>query len=152
MTRASDALAILRRHGFPDLTSYRDLEHRDLDRALNAVPDAHAPIVRYLVTENRRVQKLVAAVRRRDWQMMGALMFMSHAVQRDDWRLTSPESNHVVAEVEAMSLEGLYGARATGRTGAVLIAGQPFVIPNFLDRIQSQVRDRFQAPAHSLLL
>ncbi|HEX7072147.1 MAG TPA: galactokinase, partial [Rhodothermales bacterium] len=152
IAKAAEALDILRRHGFPDLTSYRELEHRDLERALAALPDAHAPVVRYLVTENRRVQKLVAAVRRSDWQMMGALMFMSHAVQRDDWKMTSPESDHVVAEVEAMSLEGLYGARATGRTGSVLIAGQPFVIPNFLDRVQSQVRDRFQVPTQSLLL
>lgn len=149
---AAEALGILQENGFPHLTSYRDLEHRDLERALDSVPAPFAPIVRYLVTENRRVQKLVAAIRRRDWQMLGALMLMSHAVQRDDWKMTSPEADFVVSQVEEMSLEGLYGARMSGRNGTVLVAGQPYVIPNFIDQMQSELQDRFGVPAETLLL
>lgn len=152
MQMAEEALATLQKKAFSQLTSFRDLEHRDLERALSMLPFKLAPIARYLVTENRRVQKLVAAVRRRDWQMMGALMVMSHAAQRDDWRMTSPEADHVVNQVEAMSLEGLYGARMSGRSGTVVLAGQPFVIPEFVDRVQSEVREQFGTPAESVLL
>lgn len=151
--RAADrALTTLKRRGFQHLTSYRELEHRDLERALQLLPQAQAPVVRYLVTENRRVQKLVVALRRRDWQMMGALMLMSHAVQRDDWALTSPEADYVVERVEGMSLEGLYGARMTGRSGTVLLVGQPFVLPAFLDRIQAELQQRSGTRPETLLL
>ena len=150
--RAAEALEILQRGGFPKLTSYRELEHRDLERALEILPASHAPVVRYLVSENRRVQKLVGAVRRRDWQMMGALMLMSHAAQRDDWKLTSRAEDHVVDRAEAMSLEGVYGARTSGRSGTVLIAGQPFVIPDFLDRMQPELQEQFQTSSHAILL
>ena len=150
--RAGEALELLQRNGFAHLTSFRELEHRDMERALAVLPGPHAPIVRYLVTENRRVQKLVGALRRRDWQLVGALMLMSHAVQRDDWKMTSPEADRVVDQVEAMSLEGLYGARTTGRSGTVLLAGQPFVIPNFLDQMQSELKKGFDVEAEILLL
>ena len=151
LTMVAEALARLQQTAFPHLASFRDLEHRDLERALDSIPASCAPVVRYLVTENRRVQKLVAALRRRDWQMLGALMLMSHAVQRDDWKMSS-EADFVVSQVEGMSLEGLYGARMSGRSGTVVVAGQPYVIPNFIDRMQSELQDRIGVPAETLLL
>ena len=152
VTLADRALDVLRRHGFPGLTSYRELEHRDLERALDVLSGRLAGVVRYLVTENRRVQKMVAAVRRGDWQLLGAFMLMSHAVQREDWGMTTLAADHVVAQVESMTIEGLYGARSTGRNNTVLLAGQTFVVPDFLDRITDDVRRRFGQSAESLLL
>lgn len=150
--RTAEALAVLQRNGFKELRSFRHLEHRDLQRALGVLPDGLAPIVRYLVSENRRVQKLVAAVRRRDWQLLGALLLMSHAAKRNDLGLSCPEADFAVEQVEGMSMEGLYGATLTGWGGTVVVAGQPFMVPKALDRIQDGLRARFDLDAEVMLL
>jgi galactokinase len=123
--QADEALSMLRRNGFSRLTAVRDLEHRDLERATDVLPAELGPVARHLVTENRRVQKHVAALRRSDWQMIGALLLMSHASQRDDWTGTSAAADAVVNEAERRTHDGLYGACMTGRSGAVLVTGRP---------------------------
>ena len=123
--QAEDALNQLRISGFAGLEAFRDLEHRDLKRALKGLPEELRPLVRHLVTENRRVQKHVAAMRRSDWQMIGALLLMSHASQRDDWAGTSDAVDAVVQAAESRTHGGLYGACMTGRSGAVLVTGRP---------------------------
>ena len=150
--RAEGALARLQAGGFPRLRSFRDLEHQDLQRALGALPPDDRPIVRYLVTENRRVQKLIAAVRRRDWQMLGALLLIAHASRRGDEQTVSPEADLVVREVEAMTTEGMYGACPTGHGPCVLVAGQPFVVPACLDRVRAAFSERFGAAPEVMLL
>ena len=141
--RAQSAADLLRRKGFPGLGSLRDLEHKDLKLALEVLPRRYKPIVRHLVTENRRVQKLVAAVRRRDWQMFGALLLMSHSSHQRDWGSTNELVDTVVHETETMSIEGMYGAGVTGRGGCVLVVGQPFIVPRCLDQIQTTLQERF---------
>jgi len=95
------------------------------------------PGLKYLVTENRRVQRLVAAIRNEDWQLMGGLMFMSHASRRDDWGITSPIQDFVVDEAERFTIEGVYGASQVGEGSFVLIAGQPIRLPAFLDHLRN---------------
>lgn len=139
--QAEAALARLRREGFEGLRSFRNLEHRDLERATRAVPPSLRPVVRHLVTENRRVQKHVAALRRDDWQMVGALLLMSHASLRDDWKGTTAAANTLVEAVEARTHDGLYGACMTERGGGVLVVGRPHA---FEDGIRDLTR-RFAA-------
>ena len=141
--KAEKGLEILQKRGFEQLTSFRDLEHRDLARALSVLPRRLKPIVRHLVTQNRRVQRMVFAISKQDWQMLGALLLMSHASVRDDWGRTSDEVDYVVEQVEAMSLDGMYGASVTGRGGCVLIVGKPFVVSGCLERIQAGFEARF---------
>jgi galactokinase len=136
---AEEALGVLRTNGFDDLTAFRDLEHRDLDRATRVLSDDLQPVARHLVTENRRVQKHVAAMRRSDWQMIGALMLMSHASQRDHWHGTTAAADAVVAEAETRTHDGLYGACMTGRTGAVLVVGRPRAFDDELRRLADAV-------------
>jgi galactokinase len=123
--QAEEALDQLRARGFAELEAFRDLEHRDLERAEKILSDTLRPVVRHLVTENGRVQKQVAAMRRSDWQMIGALLLMSHASQRDDWEGTSDAADAVVRATENQTHGGLYGASMTGRSGAVLVTGRP---------------------------
>ncbi len=150
--KAEKALAELQKRGFDHLTSFRDLDYRDLQRALSTLPRRLRPVVRHLVTENHRVQKMVFAVRKKDWQMFGALLLMSHASLRHDWGRTSDEVDFVVEQVEAMTLEGMYGASVSGRGGCVLVVGQPYVVPLCLDRVKTAFEDRFgRTPATMLL-
>ncbi len=141
--KTAAALDVLHHKGFAGLASFRDLEHQDLQRALHALPRRLRPIVRHLVTENRNVQKLVAAVRRRDWQMSGNLLLMSHGSYRKDWGNTGKADDFVVEQARALTLEGLYGARMTGAGGCVLVMGQPFTVPQSLDRISQAFEARF---------
>lgn len=122
--QARVALKRLRNHGFEGLESFRDLQHRDLERAVEGLPSGLAPVARHLVTENRRVQKHVAAMRRSDWQMIGALLVMSHASQRDEWGGTHKAADAVVEEAKTRTQDGFYGACMTSRTGAVLVVGR----------------------------
>lgn len=149
---AAEAARVLRQKGFPALTSLRDLEHKDLKLALNVLPRRWRPAVRHLVTENRRVQKLVVAVRRTDWQMFGALLLMSHSSHQKDWSSTNELVDAVVNETETMSIEGMYGASVTGRGGCVLVAGQPYIVPRCLDRIQGRLLERFDIRSDVMLL
>jgi galactokinase len=143
--QARTALRVLRDGGFPGLTAFRDLEHRDLAAATAALPDDLQPVARHLVTENRRVQKHVAAMRRSDWQMVGALMLMSHASQRDQWGGTTEAADAVVAEAETRTHDGLYGACMTGRTGAVLVVGRPRAFDRELQTLIEAVAARLGA-------
>ena len=139
--QAQTALRVLRKNGFDGLGAFRDLEHRDLEAATAALPEDLQPIARHLVTENRRVQKQVAAMRRGDWQMIGALMLMSHASQRDQWGGTPAAADAVVAEAETRTHDGLYGACMTGRTGAVLVVGRPRTFGGELRRLVDAVQE-----------
>jgi len=134
---ADEALAILRDKGFRDLRSFRNVEHRDLEEALRGLPEALRPITQHLVTENRRVQKHVAAMRRGDWQMIGALLLMSHASLRDRLGATPTSANQIVNAVEDLSLQGMYGACMTVRDGLVLVVGRKGALGTPLEAIRS---------------
>jgi galactokinase len=135
--RASEALHRLQDRGFPDLTSFRNLEHQDLEAALAVSGRKGRSMVRFLVTENRRVQRLVGAIRKQDWQLFGALLMMSYACRREDWDSTTPALDYVVDEAERFTMEGVYGAAQTGEGSCAIVVGQPFSVPPFLDHIRS---------------
>ena len=149
---ASEAVVILRRKGFDTVASLRDLEHRDLPAATDAVPIRLRPALRWLVKENQRVPKLVGAVQRKDWQLFGALLLMSDALTRRDWSGTTDVSNSVVDEVDAMSLDGMYGAFSIHRGSTVVMAGRPFVVPHCLDRVQTGLKRKFDMDVRVMLL
>jgi galactokinase len=136
--QAEKALSLLRERGFGDLRSFRNLEHRRLDDAVDRLPANLKPIARHLVSENRRVQKHVAALRSGDWQMVGALLLMSHASLRDRWQSTSPAADRIVAAVEQMTLDGVYGACMSARDGAVLVTGRPSALDRHLAAIAAE--------------
>lgn len=149
-TQTEAARVLLRQQGFAHLDNFAELEHRDLQRALQALPPDLRPLVRHLVTENARVTRLVAAARRHDWQMFGVLLLMSHASLRADWLSTSPEVDFAVAQVEAQSLEGLYGACQAGRGACLLVVGKPFQLPAGLDRLRAATHEAYPAQPEAL--
>jgi galactokinase len=89
----------------------RDVGLADLDRiaALPAPLDRRA---RHVVTENARVLDAVAALRADDLPALGALFAASHASQRDDYEVSVPEIDLLVAL--AAREPAVYGARLTG--------------------------------------
>jgi len=67
---------------------------------------------RHVITENARTVQAAEAMRRGDAAELGRLMHESHASLRDDFEVSSPELNTMVAC--ARQEDGCYGARMTG--------------------------------------
>jgi galactokinase len=65
----------------------------------------------HAATEHRRVIAAVAALRSGEIGRFGALMNESHASMRDDFEVSTPEVDQLVATARA---EGAIGARLTG--------------------------------------
>jgi galactokinase len=66
---------------------------------------------RHVVTEDQRVLDTVAALRDRDYDAVGDLMFASHRSMRDDFEISTPELD---LAVEIALNYGAIGARMTG--------------------------------------
>ncbi len=142
----------LHKKHFPTMESLRDLEHKDLERAEQVVSRSQRPLLRHLVRENQRVQRMVTASRKGDWQLFGALLLMSHASHRSELGETSEEADFVVDAVEDASVSGMYGAKAIGSKGAIVIVGQSFIVPTFLDTLGAGLEERFGKSANAVLL
>jgi galactokinase len=89
----------------------RDAGLADLGRiaALPAPLDRRA---RHVVTENARVLEAVEALRAGDLPRLGALLVAGHTSLRDDFEVSVPEIDRLVAL--AAATPGVHGARLTG--------------------------------------
>jgi galactokinase len=84
--------------------------------------------VRHVVTENERVRAFAVAFERGDLVAAGKLLTESHASLRDDYEVSTPELDRIVAEAVAA---GAYGARLVGGGfgGAVLALFDRATVP-----------------------
>jgi galactokinase len=89
----------------------RDLSLADVPR-LGALPAPLDQRARHVVTENARVLAAVVALRAGDVAGLGTLFTASHASQRDDYAVTVPDIDLLVALAERDP--SVYGARLTG--------------------------------------
>jgi len=76
-----------------------------------ALPAPLARRARHVVTEGRRVPEAVSALRAEDLGAFGRLLDASHASLRDDFEVSCPELDELVAAARA---HGAAGARLTG--------------------------------------
>jgi galactokinase len=91
--------------------SLREVGEADLT-ALASLPEPLNRRARHVVTENARVLATVAALRTGDLIEVGRLFDASHASMRDDFQVSTPAVDALVAA--AKSVRGVYGARLTG--------------------------------------
>ena len=90
----------------------RDVSVDDLGSALGRLSDdVLRRRVRHVVTEDVRTRATVAGLRAGDWAAVGAAMTASHASMRDDYEISCPELDVLVAS--ALDT-GALGARMTG--------------------------------------
>ncbi|CAM5513744.1 galactokinase [Streptomyces pilosus] len=91
----------------------RDLPYEGLDAALARLGDEEEVrrLVRHVVTEDARVERVVALLEAGDTRAIGPVLVEGHVSLRDDFRVSCPELDLVVdAAVDA----GALGARMTG--------------------------------------
>jgi galactokinase len=85
---------------------------------------------RHVITENARTLAMAAAVTAGDWTRIGTLMAASHASMRDDFEISLPEIDMLVARLSAAT-GGIGGVRMTGGGfgGCVVALTRTDVVP-----------------------
>lgn len=91
----------------------RDVAYDDLDAALEQLGDEEEVrrLVRHIVTENQRVERVVSLLESGDPRAIGPVLTEGHASLRDDFRISCPELDLVV---DTSLNAGALGARMTG--------------------------------------
>ncbi|MFD4258799.1 galactokinase [Streptomyces sp. NPDC058534] len=91
----------------------RDVPYADLDAALERLGDEEEVrrLVRHVVTEDARVERVVSLLESGDTRAIGPVLVEGHASLRDDFRISCPELDLVVDTALA---SGALGARMTG--------------------------------------
>src|SRR5690348_6523026 len=96
----------------PQTHSLRDLSLSELENHRNLLPGVLYKRCRHVVTENQRVEQMADALPRNDLKQVRKLMFDSHRSLRDDYEVSCPELDLMVALAEQQ--RGVHGARMTG--------------------------------------
>ena len=96
----------------------------------------------HVVSENERVRDAVTVIEQGCWDRVGALMTGSHRSLRDDYEVSCPELDLLVALATADP--GVYGARMTGGGfgGCVIVLVESDQLEAVADRISRQYDDR----------
>ncbi|MFB0618492.1 galactokinase [Streptomyces sp. AGS-58] len=91
----------------------RDIPYAGLDAALARLGDEEEVVrlVRHVVTEDHRVERVVGLLRSGETRAIGPVLTEGHASLRDDFRISCPELDLVVDTALA---HGALGARMTG--------------------------------------
>ncbi|UXY28051.1 galactokinase [Streptomyces sp. HUAS TT20] len=91
----------------------RDIPYADLDAALARLGDEDEVrrLVRHVVTEDQRVERVVALLESGDTRAIGPVLTEGHASLRDDFRVSCPELD---LAVDTSLAAGALGARMTG--------------------------------------
>ncbi|MGV9284144.1 galactokinase [Streptomyces sp. NPDC003730] len=91
----------------------RDVPYAGLDAALERLADDEevGRLVRHIVTENERVERVVSLLESGETRAIGPVLVEGHASLRDDFRISCPELDLVVDTALAA---GALGARMTG--------------------------------------
>ncbi len=84
---------------------------------------------RHVVTENERVMEAAKALRKGDWEAIGAAMWASHRSLRDDFAVSTPTLDALVDNLA--ETPGVHGARLTGAGfgGCVVAITEPGALP-----------------------
>jgi galactokinase len=95
---------------------------------------------RHVWTENQRVQAAVAALRAGEATTLGRLLNEAHASARDDYEVSCPELECLVAA--AREVEGVVGARLTGAGwgGCIVAVVQDGAVSEFEAHISQRYR------------
>ncbi|MCW2513317.1 MAG: galactokinase [Mycobacterium sp.] len=92
-------------------TSLRDVQDRG-EAVLRGITDpVDARRARHILTENRRVADVVAALEQSDFATAGQIFTASHASMRDDFEITT---DHIDLIADTAVAAGALGARMTG--------------------------------------
>lgn len=123
----------------PGALALRDATPELLSSASDLLDPVTTRRARHVVTENR-VLAAAEALRRGSAEDLAALMVESHASLRDDYEVSTPELDDLVAI--ALAVDGVLGARLTGAGfGGCAVA---LVAAPEADRAAARITTRYQ--------
>jgi galactokinase len=136
------AVDLLRRSGRA-IESLREVGVEELNDIGRVLPEPLDRRVRHVVRENARTSAAVDALRRGHLAAFGRLMNGSHASLRDDYEVSVPELDHVVAH--ALKEPGVTGARMTGGGfgGSVVMLVDTPDVDQVMDSLRTSFRAKF---------
>ncbi|KFV07239.1 Galactokinase, partial [Tauraco erythrolophus] len=92
--------------------SLRDATMAELEEARSRLGEEVYRRARHVVSEIARTARAAQALQDKDYGMFGRLMVESHNSLRDDYEVSCPELDELVAA--ALEVDGVYGSRMTG--------------------------------------
>jgi galactokinase len=126
---------------FLGAASLRDVTLQDLARASTALSETTLRRARHVVAENERTRLAAQALQRGDAIEVGLLMNASHASLKEDFEVSSPELDAIVAASRRRA--DCLGARLTGAGfGGCAVA---LVREGDLEGFASEVRDGYRS-------
>lgn len=100
------------------ISALRDatLEMLDANKAkLDAANPNYYRRAHHVISENDRTRRTAKALTAQNWNLVGQLMFESHASLRDDYEVSCPEIDILVEIAKNIGVNGgVYGSRITG--------------------------------------
>lgn len=105
------AVELLKVH-LPGIKALRDVTSQQLEKYGHVLPAVVRQRARHVISENERVITGANALRSGDIGEFGRLMNASHASLRDDYAVSIPEMDSLVASAQRVS--GCHGSRLTG--------------------------------------
>ncbi|CAM9526735.1 unnamed protein product, partial [Choristocarpus tenellus] len=96
----------------PEVKQLRDARQEWVEEIKKAVGDKVYRRATHVVSEDRRTLCCMAALRRRDYNIIGDCMNMSHTSLRDDYEVSCDELDCLVDI--ALGVPGVFGSRMTG--------------------------------------
>ncbi|MES1180884.1 MAG: galactokinase [Verrucomicrobiota bacterium] len=95
--------------------SLRDATAAMLESAKGKMDEVVFRRARHVISEIARTVQAAREIRASHWADAGSLMYASHASLRDDYEVSCPELDAVVAIAESIGIKGgIYGCRMTG--------------------------------------
>jgi galactokinase len=121
------------------IASLRALTVEELPR-IEALPSPLDRRARHVMTENARVLEAVEALRSGALERLGGLLAASHRSLRDDYQVSVPDLDRLVAL--AAEAPGVFGARLTGGGfgGAIVVAARPEGLRASMERVAERYR------------
>ena len=93
----------------------REASLEQLETAKDKMPEVSYRRARHVLSEDKRTLKAAEALENSQFEEAGRLMFASHASLRDDFEVSCPELDTIVAIAEKIGIAGgVYGCRMTG--------------------------------------
>lgn len=126
----------------PRIESLRDVSFTDLTAHRDCLSSVALKRARHVVSENMRTLSAADAFARCDYVTLGQLIRDSHASLRDDYEVSVPEVDALVAI--ANDLDDVYGSRMTGGGfgGCTVTLARASAAPRVVDQIRREYARR----------
>jgi len=127
----------------PEVRALRDVTLAEVMAAKGKLPDVVWRRCHHVVTENKRTLEAAMKLEQKGYEEVGALMLQSHGSLRDDYEVSAPELDFLVAE--SMKVKGVYGARMTGGGfgGCIVALVQPRAAENLAKHLSETYPKKF---------